>query len=69
VENCRWLLETVRWAVRRKNGARRDSNPPPGFREGRAEVDFFAAQTDAPATGDQDGFAVERIIDVRQPLR
>ena len=33
----------------------------------RAEVNFFLPQTDAPATGDHDGFVVEGIVDVRQP--
>ena len=32
----------------------------------RAEIDFLAAQTDAAATGDDDGFVVERVIDIRQ---
>ncbi len=31
-----------------------------------AEIDFLLAQTDAPATGDHDGFIVEWIVDVRQ---
>jgi len=31
-----------------------------------AEIDFFLAQTDAPAPGDHDSFIVEGIVDVRQ---
>jgi hypothetical protein len=33
-----------------------------------AEIDFFLAQTDAAAAGDHDGFAVEGIVDVWQPV-
>ena len=36
--------------------------------EDRAEVNLFAAQTDAPAVGDHDGFVVEGIVDVGQAL-
>ena len=31
-----------------------------------AEVDFLAAETDAPTAGHHDGFIVEGIVDVRQ---
>jgi hypothetical protein len=31
-----------------------------------AEIDLLLAQTDAPATGDHDGFIVEGLVDVRQ---
>src|SRR6266404_7812210 len=34
--------------------------------EDRAEVNFFASQTNATASGDHDGFIVEWIVDVRQ---
>ena len=34
----------------------------------RAEIDFFAAQTDAAAIGDDDDFIVEGIIDSGQSL-
>src|SRR5579863_8478988 len=30
------------------------------------EIDFLLPQTDTPATGDHDGFIVQRIVDVRQ---
>src|SRR6267142_7184817 len=33
--------------------------------EDRAEVDFFAVQTDTSAAGDVDGFVVERIVQFR----
>ena len=33
-----------------------------------AEIDFFAAQTDAAATGNDDDLVVQRIIDIGQPL-
>src|SRR5262249_55941671 len=36
--------------------------------EDRTEVDFLAAQTDSTTTRDHDGFVVEWIVDVRQPL-
>ena len=32
------------------------------------EVNFFAAQADAPATGNDDDLVVKRIIDIGQPL-
>src|SRR5260370_41614978 len=32
------------------------------------EVNFFAAQADAAATGNYDGLVVKRIIDIGQPL-
>jgi hypothetical protein len=31
-----------------------------------AEINFLATETEAPATGDHDGFIVEGIVDVRQ---
>jgi len=34
----------------------------------RAEIDFFAAQTDAAAIGDDDDFIVEGIVDIGQSL-
>ena len=34
--------------------------------EDLAEINFLAAQTDAAAAGDHDGFVVEGIVDVRQ---
>jgi hypothetical protein len=34
----------------------------------RAEIDFFVAQTDAAAIGDDDDFIVEGIIDIGQSL-
>jgi hypothetical protein len=34
----------------------------------RAEIDFFAAQTDAAAIGDDDDSIVEGIIDIGQSL-
>ena len=34
--------------------------------KGRAEIDFFLAQTDTAATRDHDDLIVERIVDVRQ---
>ena len=35
--------------------------------EDLAEIDFFAAQTNAAAAGDHDGFVVEGVVDVGQP--
>ena len=34
----------------------------------RAEINFFAAQTDATAMGDDDGLVVEGIVDIGQSL-
>ena len=36
--------------------------------EDLAEIDFLRAQTDSAATGDDDGFVVEGVVDVGQPL-